>query len=161
MSESLRVSTNLNIMPPECAGYGLSAVNWIRDILRKYTTSLEEHSECQALTRGEEQTNTLIRNTLEFITGTLTHAGFFGSDTDQLNKMLLSDDEFKIIMEKYFHTMSNTWSVLKSQERNKGILRNKHHAMETKSASLATEINNAISMNHLSALEVKQRVQTI
>ena len=122
MTESLRVSSSLNILPPDCAGHGLQAVNWIRDILRSYVTTSEEHSQCQELTRGDEQLNTLIRNTLQFITGTLAHSGFFGSDNNELNQLLLSEEEFAIIMEKYFHTMSNIWSVLKTQDINKVIL---------------------------------------
>ena len=94
MTESLRVSNSLNILPPECAGHGLPAVNWIRDILRAYVTTLEEHSQCQELTRGDEQLNTLIKNTLEFITGTLAHSGFLGSNSE-LNQLILSEEEFK------------------------------------------------------------------
>ena len=117
------------LSPPKSAGHSLQAVNWIRDILKSYVTTMEEHSQCQELTHGDEQQNTLIRDTLKFITGTLTQAGFFGSDNEELNQLLLSHEEFSIILEKYFRTMSNIWSVLASQERNKRTLQNKHKEM--------------------------------
>ena len=155
MTESLRVSASLNIRPPENAGHNLQAVNWIRDILHSYVTSTEEHSQCQELTRGEEQQNTLIRDTLKFITGTLTDAGFFGSDNEELNRLLLSHEEFSIILEKFFRTMSNIWSVLAGQERNKRTLQNKHKEMVAMRASLSTELNNAASSSELDDIETR------
>ena len=157
MTESLRVSNSLNIRPPENAGHNLQAVNWIRDILRSYETSSEEHSQCQEIARGDEQQNALIRDTLKFITKTLTDAGFFGSDTEELNNLLLGPEEFTIIFEKFFRTMSNIWSVLAGQERSKRTLQNKHKEMVALRASLSTELNNATSPSELDDIETRSR----
>ena len=153
MTESLRVSNSLNIVPPDSAAYSQKAVDWIRNILSQYVTSAEEHSQCQELTQGEEQQNTLIRDTLKFITGTLTQAGFFGSDSNELEELLLTNEEFTIILEKFFRTMSNLWTLLVSQEKCKRSLQNKHKAMETIRANLASEINNAATSFDLDDLE--------
>ena len=155
--ETLDVSRDLGIIPPDCIAYGVKALIWIRSILDKYSVSFEEYAECKSATEGTSAEAVLIKKVLEFLSSALYDAGFMGDTPEEFEQLLADGDEYKLIMTYTFHTMVNTWNVLKTQDKLKTSLVTKFKEMERTRATLAREVNNATTLEELTVSETRYK----